>query len=122
MIIIGFCRNTSKILPRLFCRNFVHTAPILVRKSDLEMWQFIKFNKIVKIPLKSRDLNILSQYGWVFIVLDNCNADCTNIRYVISCVQLAKNMMGLRNWRIQTPDALYKELSDRRCKCTNRTQ
>ncbi len=119
MIIIGFCRKTSKILPRLFCRNFVHTAPILVRKSGImEMWQFVKFNKIVKIPLKSRDLNILSQYGWVFIILDSCNADCTNIRYVISCVQLAKNMLGLRNWRIQTPDALYKELS----KHTNRTQ
>ena len=118
MIIIGFCRNTSKILPRLFCRNFVHTAPILVRKSDLEMWQFVKFNKIVKIPLKLRDLNILSKYGWVFIVLDNCNANYTNVRYVISCVQLAKNMLGLRNWRIQTPDALYKELSN----CTNRTQ
>lgn len=117
MIIIGFSRNTSKILPRLFCKNFVHTAPILVHKSGLEMWQFVRFKKTVKIPLKWRDLNILSKYGWVFIFLDDCHANYTSAHCVISCVQLTKNVLGLKNWRIQTPDALYHELSIGQCKC-----
>lgn len=112
MIIIGFSRKTSKILPRFFCKFFVHVAPILVCEAGLEMWQFIRINKLEKIPLKWRDLDILSRYGWVFVIWDNdCAVNYINRRCVISCVQLTKNILGLKNWRIQTPDALYRVLS-----------
>lgn len=111
MIIIAFSRRTSKKLPRVFCRHFKHVAPILINNKKLELWQFIKKNKIVIIPLRWRDISILEQYGWVFIYKINIVIFNKTKPTEYSCVQFVKNILGIKSWRIQTPYQLYKYLN-----------
>ena len=109
MIIIAFSKKTSKIMPRIFCRKFKHVAPILIKNDGLEIWQFVNRKSIVKILLKWRDLKILGEYGWEFIVQDCVTNDVKTGR-MLTCVQLTKKVLGIKNRRIQTPYALYKFL------------
>ena len=115
MIIIGFCRNTSKLLPKIICHKFKHVAPILIKTNHLEMWQFIKKNDIKVIPLKMRDLNILTRHGWDFIVVEIPVYAAPEIAGAHTCVEMTKRFIRITNWRIQTPYALYKAL-DMFCK------
>jgi hypothetical protein len=107
MIIIAFSEKTSKILPRILCRKIKHTAPIAVYHDKLIMHQFITHRVTEKIELNMRDLQLLRRHGWKFIYLtgkiphDFCNKNA------YTCVQLSKSAIGLKNWRIQTPNALY---------------
>ena len=110
MIIIGFCKKTSKIIPKILCRKFKHVAPIVKKGNHLEMWQFIRKNHIYTIPLKMRDLNILTRYGWEFIAVEIPVFEVSDITAVCTCVGMTKHFVGIKNWRIQTPNALYKKL------------
>ena len=44
MIIIAFSDKTSKILPRFFCKKFLHVAPILINNDKVCMYQFVSKN------------------------------------------------------------------------------
>ena len=59
-----------------------------------------------------RDISVLGQYGWRFIFVPG-NAKL-GIKYsqIFTCVQLSKQMLGIKDWRIQTPYALYKKLKN----------
>lgn len=113
MIIIAFCNKTSKLLPRLLCKNLKHTAPIGVYQDKLVLYQFIKCDTVEKIQLNMRDLQILQRHGWHFIYLTgNLPYDFCN-KKVHTCVQLSKAAIGIKNLRIQTPNSLYKYLLDK---------
>ena len=113
MIIITFCNKTSKLLPRLLCKNLKHTAPIGVYQDKLVLYQFVKSGVTEKIHLNMRDLQILQQHGWRFIYLTgNLPYDFCN-KKVHTCVQLSKAAIGIKNLRIQTPNSLYKYLLDK---------
>ncbi|MBQ2017775.1 MAG: hypothetical protein II208_04615 [Alphaproteobacteria bacterium] len=111
MIIIGFTNKTSKILPRIFCRKFRHAAIILPDGDRFVMYQFVRRRQIVLIQLKARDIKILIQHGWDFILTEQyvITKDCAHM-HVFTCVQLAKEAIGMRNIWIQTPYALYRKL------------
>ncbi|MBR4892161.1 MAG: hypothetical protein IKZ34_03215 [Alphaproteobacteria bacterium] len=113
MIIIAFCKNTSRILPRLLCHRFKHVAPIGVYPDCLILHQFINRKHIKTIKLDMRDLKILQKYDWRFIYLTGNLPNefyATNAR---TCVQMTKTAIRLRNIFIQTPNALYKYLQYR---------
>ena len=113
MIIIGFTNKTSKILPRIFCRKFRHVAIILPDGDGFVMYQFVRRRQIVLIPLKARDIKILMQHGWDFVLTEQhvMTKDFANT-HVFTCVQLAKKAVGMRNIWIQTPAALYRRLKN----------
>ena len=113
MVIIAFSVKTSKILPRILCRNFRHCAPVIAGPSPTKsfvMYQFVTHRNIARVTLNSRDMNILRAYGWFFICVPNIIPD-TGVRGGITCVEFTKRVIGLRCARIQTPDALFKYLT-----------
>lgn len=107
MIIIAFSDKTSKILPRLLCRGMKHTAPIVVYSDKLIMHQFVKYGVTEQIELNMRDLQILKKHGWRFVYLTGNISHEFYAKKVHTCVQLSKQAIGIKNWRIQTPNALY---------------
>lgn len=110
MIIIAFAKKTSKILPRIFCGEMKHVAPIIVHGNKLVLYQFIRYDKVVQINLYNRDIKILKKHGWHFVYLDKTIPQKVQIRRALSCVQMTKAMIGIKKFWIQTPCALYKEL------------
>lgn len=76
------------------------------------MYQFVRFNKIVLIPIKKRDLRILQQHGWKFVKYACKFAPKRAIKSKpINCVQWTKHACGIKNMAIQTPDALLKYIT-----------
>lgn len=110
MIIIGFTGKTSKILPQIFCHKFRHVAVIVPVENILIMYQFVHRKKIVKIQLKMRDLKILLKHGWTFIYLPGKIPHGFENIDVWTCVQLAKQAIGIHAAYIQTPYILYRRL------------
>ena len=111
MIIIGFSNRTSKILPKLLCKNFKHVAIIVPTADTATMMQFVKYNQIVPIIIKLRDIKILEKFGWEFLMLPRKYKDIPPHPRALTCVQFAKHAIGLKNIWIQTPWQLYKKLN-----------
>ena len=113
MIFIGFTNKTSKILPRIFCRKFRHVAIILPDGDGFIMYQFVRRGQIVLIPLKARDIKILMQHGWEFVLMEQhaVSKDFASL-HAFTCVQLAKKAVGVRDIWIQTPYALCRRLKN----------
>ncbi len=113
MLIIGFSPNTSRLLPRLFCRLPRHCAPILrITENKYIMLQFVRHGHIARISLSARQISLLQRYGWTFIQVKHCSF-CKlppHIQNIYSCVSLCKYLLNIRNPFIQTPRALYKKL------------
>lgn len=110
MIIVAFCTQTSKFLPRVLCRHFRHCAPIITApgaKKPLVMYQFVTRHKIARLALDVRDMNTLRRHGWKFVCIPNATPQTDNMRG-ITCVDFTKHVIGIRRARIQTPDALFK--------------
>ena len=110
MIIIAFSNKTSKILPRVFCGELKHVAPITRCCNKMILHQFVRPWKIVQIPIRARDLGLLAAYGWTFIRIPHIVPNSIEKKHIYTCVQLAKHMIGVRDIRIQTPSALYRKL------------
>ncbi len=111
MIIIAFSNKTSKFIPNVLCRHFKHVAPIVPRDDKLILFQFVKRGHVEKIVLQLRDIQILQARGWKFIYIDGTAVPTDFNPYVArTCVDLTKRAIGIRNWCIQTPLALYKNL------------
>ena len=111
MIIIGFSRKTSKILPKLLCKNFRHVAIIVPNADTMTMMQFVKYNQIIPIKISLRDIKILEKFGWEFLMLPRKYKDTLPHPRALTCVQFAKNAIELKNIWIQTPWQLYKKLN-----------
>lgn len=111
MIIIGFTHKTSKILPRIFCRNFRHCAPIIVMlDGNMQMFQFVRRGQIESIPINMRDINILHKHGWHFVYLPISFTHNKNLGRARTCVEMTRWVLGIKK-RILTPDGLYKTLA-----------
>ncbi len=110
MIIIGFTHKTSKVVPRIFCRNFRHVAVIYPMGTGLILYQFVRRNKIVKIKLRWRDIKLLEAHGWCFVYLPGTLPHNFDNARPFTCVQLAKYAIGMQNFRVQTPYALHKKI------------
>ena len=113
MIIIGFATNTSKLLPRIFCRAPRHCAPIVqITDNRYIMYQFIRRNYIAQISLSKRAIKLLHAYGWRFISLkhDVPRNLIHQARCARSCVELCCIAIGHTYSPIMTPHALYKRL------------
>ena len=112
MVIIAFSENTSKILPRILCRNFRHCAPIVCNKKDLIMYQFINKNHIAQIHLNTRDIKILAAHGWRFIYISpSTPIHDFDFTHAYSCVDLSKRAIGVHSIFIQTPYTLFRFLA-----------
>ena len=74
------------------------------------MFQFVKRGHIYKIKLRDCDIRRMAQMGWKFIYLSNEYNRPFRPYGAWTCVGLAKNALGMRNFAIQTPDALYNHL------------
>ena len=112
MIIIAFSDKTSKILPRIFCRRMRHCAPIIpVANGRLVMHQFTSMGNVRRINLTMRDIRVLRANGWKFVyVAQSAPASC-DMQRAITCVDLSKRVLNIKDVRIQTPYALYKHLT-----------
>ncbi len=109
MVYIGFSTKTHKTSARILCKTFRHVAPVLIQNSKCVIYQFVNMNKVVMISIKITDLNILVHYGWKFIQYDcKFTPEHALKSKPITCVQFAKRACGIRNIKIQTPDALLK--------------
>ena len=113
MIIIAFSKNTSKVLPRILCRHFRHCAPIICNKNDLTLYQFTHYNHIERIHLHPRDIALLRAYGWKFVYISPNIKTNYDFTHAYSCVDLSKHAIGIHSMFIQTPDSLYKYLTQK---------
>ena len=112
MIIIAFSNKTSKFIPNILCRKYKHVAPIVPRDSKLIMYQFVSPGYIKKITLHMRDIKILGAHGWDFLYIDGVTPPHDFNPYrAKSCVDLTKSAIGIKDWHIQTPLALYRKFS-----------
>ncbi|MBO4582766.1 MAG: hypothetical protein J5714_01765 [Alphaproteobacteria bacterium] len=111
MIIIGFSKKSSKILPNIFCKNFKHCAVIVRDGTEFTLYQFVSYGHIEKIRLRVRDMKMLQQYGWCFVYVP-CDLPRNFPRKNWTCVNMAKDAIKMRAPFIQTPDALYRAISE----------
>ena len=111
MVIIAFAPKSSKVLPNIFCKRFKHCAVIVKDKNGFLLYQFISRNHIDIIHIKSRDIRILSTYGWRFVYVP-CNLPHVFPIKTWTCVNLAKYAIGIHAPFIQTPDGLYQKIYD----------
>lgn len=115
MLLIGFTSKTSRIIPKVFCHKFRHCAPVVSvhgRGGNMIMFQFVRRRHITRIALRQRDLDILRAHGWVFVCVGkqiNFNPDAAT-----SCVDLARRAAGYNRQPLQTPDALYRQITKNR--------
>lgn len=120
MLIVGFSSNTSKIIPRIFCRTPRHCAPIIsVGGTSFIMYQFVRRGHIAQMYLNQRAIRLLRANGWCFIVV-NMSPPRDILRYTksaISCVDVCKRAIQIHAPLIQTPRALYRLLA-----CSNKFQ
>ena len=110
MIIIAFSKNTSRIIPKIFCKKYRHVAPIIVKKNELVMLQFVRKKNITPIKLKMRDIKILAAHGWDFVYVPCALPLDFNLCQVHSCVELAKRAITMHDKKIITPFGLYKKI------------
>lgn len=111
MLIIAFSTKTSKILPRIFCGDLKHVAPIVGCGDKMTLYQFVRHGQIVKIPILARDIKILAAHGWRFVYLPRTLPQNIDERHICTCVHLTKRLIGMHNIFIQTPNALYRKLA-----------
>lgn len=109
MLYVGFSTKSHKIYANILCKHFRHCAPVIITTNKAFIYQFTKLNRVVLIPIKKRDIQILKQYGWVFI---KYNFSCPSLpRFKgFTCVQFTKKICGIKNIFIQTPDSLFNYL------------
>ena len=111
MIYIGFSTQSHKLFAKILCRKYRHCAPILITRNKCILYQFVSYKKIVPVYIRQQDINILKQFGWVFI---KCNANYSTRNVLkskaITCVQFTKQILNIKNISIQTPDTLLKYL------------
>lgn len=110
MIIVAFSNKTHKKTVRICCRHFCHVAPIVIQGGHMVLYQFVQRGNITKINLRPRDLNILMQYGWVFVPLPGGAVQNFDKMRARTCVQMTKNAIGMRKHFVQTPWALFQRL------------
>ena len=110
MIIIGFAKKSSKILPHIFCKKFKHCAVIVRDGKEFILYQFLSYRHIEKIYLKPRDIKILQQHGWCFVYVP-CDLPRNFPRRYVTCVNMAKSAIKMYAPFIQTPDALYRAIA-----------
>ncbi len=113
MIIIAFSLNTSKILPRIFCRHFRHCAVIIPQigaHSELHLYQFLRRKQIARLSLKCRDINVLRGHGWRFLYIPGDITVPKDAMRAMTCVNFTKRVIGMHAPLVQTPDALYRRL------------
>lgn len=114
MIIIAFSTKTSRLIPQIICREYKHCAPIIINPDNMTMtmYQFVRRNHIVQIPLKQRDIKLLGANGWRFIYIPRDITSQFDARAAKTCVDLSKRAIGMHAPMIQTPGALYRRLSN----------
>ena len=111
MVIIGCAQKSTKVLPNIFCKKFRHCAVIVRRGAEFTLYQFVSHGHIEKIILRARDMKMLQQHGWCFVYVP-CDLPRNFPRKNWTCVNMAKNAIKMRAPFIQTPDALYRALSE----------
>ena len=111
MIIIGFAKKSSKILPNIFCRKFKHCAVIARNGKNFIMHQFISRNHVEQIRIGTRNIKMLQKYGWCFVYVP-CDLPRSFPRKYWTCVNMAKHAIKMHAPFIQTPDALYRAIAD----------
>lgn len=109
MIIIGFSKKTHLKIANHICKNFKHCAVIIPVGHKFVLHQFVKRNNVIKIAITKRSITQLERKGWVFIFLYQSRIGKFNTR-ATTCVNYAKTALNIKNFWIQTPDALYRYL------------
>lgn len=74
------------------------------------LYQFVRCGHTEIIEINNKGINTLAKFGWIFVYLpQNIHTDF-NWRHAKTCVDLAKRAIRLKQFDIQTPDALYRYL------------
>lgn len=110
MLYIGFSNYSNKFYAKIFCKKYKHCAPIVVNKNNATIYQFVHINKTVKINIKKSDLILLKQHGWKFIKYPTQIHE-KRTPLCLTCVQFTKHTCGIKNIKIQTPEALLNYLN-----------
>ncbi len=110
MLYIGFSNYSHKIHAKIFCKKYKHCAPVIINKTNIVIYQFVRIDKIAKIIIQKSDLKILQMHGWRFIKYSKKQTHIPK-KHCLTCVQFTKDMCGIKNIKIQTPLALFKYLN-----------
>ena len=110
MLYIGFSNYSNKFYAKIFCKKYKHCAPIVVNKNNAIIYQFVHINKTVKIIVKKSDLKTLERHGWIFIKYPTKIQEIPAL-LCFTCVQYTKRVCGIKNIKIQTPEALLNYLN-----------
>lgn len=114
MLYIGFSTQSHKISAKLFCKKYRHCAPLYVGQKKCILYQFVSSKQITPILIKHRDIQILSKHSWIFVKYKcTTNLKCALTAKNLTCVQFTKCVCGIKNKSIQTPDALFKYISNK---------
>lgn len=109
MLYIGFSIYSHKIHSQIFCNKYKHCAPIVIHGDNVTIYQFVHIGKIAEINIQKNDLKVLKKHGWKFVKYPKKISSINTIRG-LTCVQFTKHACGIKNIKIQTPDALLKYL------------
>lgn len=110
MIIIGFSKKTSLVLPKIFCRNFKHCVVITPYKNNLLMYQFVHRGNVAKINISNQSIGQLRRFDWAFVYLPYDIAYNFDPYSARTCVDMTKSALKIKNIFIQTPDSLYRHI------------
>ena len=112
MLYVAFSNYSHKWYAKQFCNKYKHCAPIMVNKNGVEIYQFVRVGKTVKINAHKSDLQKLEQHGWKLI---KCPKYIHNLPVYrgLTCVQFTKRFCGIKDIWIQTPFALFKYLTSK---------
>ena len=115
MFYIGFSTQSHKISARLFCKKFRHCAPLYIGTKKCILYQFVSLKKITPIPIRRRDIKILSNHSWIFVKY-KCKPNLKHALQAknLTCVQFTKSVCNIKNKSIQTPDALFRYINNKR--------
>lgn len=125
-MIIAFSPNTSRIIPRIFCRKIRHCAPIIyIAPNRYIMYQFVRHGHIAQIYLNTRAIKLLGIHGWRFISIPGMPPYDFMRRARIccrSCVELCKLAIDMHAPCVITPLCMYKRLVLKKCAPSARTR
>ena len=112
MIYIGFSTKTNKLLANILCKTYCHCAPVFITHDKCVLYQFVRYKKIVPIYIRPTDINILKNFGWIFIKYNKHIVTNKILKQnAFTCVQFTKRVLQIHNLAVQTPDALLQYLT-----------
>ncbi|MDR2412964.1 MAG: hypothetical protein LBD50_02005 [Rickettsiales bacterium] len=114
-MLIGFTSKSSKILPRILCKNFRHCIVLFNNRRRGYILAQIALDGVRLVPIGAHEIKKLQSAGWIFVKSNpKKSRGRPMVPNFLTCVGFAKRALGINKPFIWTPDQLYKYLNNRK--------